>query len=373
MMLFPFPCAMFQNIEGNAPKTGDSPMKHIQVLPIEDGGNPRTQDDIVETAGSFLIRPFSEDGDANYKFRFDVELISSSNEPVPVDFTIEWADAEYAKFRRYMLLSRNDSWQRIPAEISGTTAHAVVQAPPGRSQLGMHPPFNYTRLQTLVQELDLAVFTSRSIGRSLQGREIYAVEAGLPGKRPLVITARVHPYESIGSFMTLGMIEWLGGRSAEAAGIMQNHRIVILPMPNPDGVAAGFCKRTIGGLDINNAATSAEPEGIALAAFFRAMKPMASFDIHGFMHNSDGFGTNDIRRGQAIANHLLTRPDLFNKKLGVHESQDTEGGLSNLGCMAQHEFGSVRFGGSWSWYDRDSAHLRAMGVEILKAYTGQFS
>lgn len=344
----------------------------IHLRPIPDGGNPRSEADIRRTGDAFVIAPFSEDGDANYKFRLDVAVSNTSTEAVPVTFTIEWADSEYAKYRRYVLLSRDDMWERIPATLDDTRAVAHVTIPAGDSHLSMHPQYNYGRLEQLVASIRGSACDPRVIGKSLRGRNIYAIEAGHKDKRPLVIMTRAHPYESIGSFMVNGMIDWLNGGTAEALETLGRHRIVFLPMPNPDGVAEGTCKRTLGGLDINNAATSQEPEGLALAAYVRQIKPLATFDIHGFMHNSDGFATNDIKRGQAIGDRLLSRPDLFNKKLGVHESQDTEGGLSNLGAMAQHEFGSVRFGGSWTWFDRNATHLRAMGVEILRAYASQF-
>ena len=168
------------------------------------------------------------------------------------------------------------------------------------------------------------------------------------------------------------MLQWLGAGLDEAKRLLAAQRFAFVPMPNPDGVTEGLCKRTLGGLDINEAAASAEPEGVALTAYFRSVRPMSTFDIHGYMHQNDGFGTNDIRRGEAIRDTLSVKPEWAEKKLHCHESVETEGGLANLGCMVQHEFGSVRFGGSWSWYDRDAGCLRRMGVEMLSAYAAQF-
>ena len=348
-------------------------MKPVEIITVEDGGNPRSNADIETTDAGFLIRPFTEDGDPNYKFRLDVSLENTSPDPVKLPVTIDWADSEYAKYRRYVLLSRGDEWTRLPAEIDGPMARAVIEAPPGLSRLGMHPFYNYTRLRQFAGALDPRLFDVIVLGPSLHGREIVAVEAGRKDRRPLVVMTRAHPYESIGSFMAEGMISWLARDSSDARALMDHHRFAFIPMPNPDGVAEGACKRTAGGLDINLAAGSADPEGCALRAYHARVRPAATFDIHGFMHNSDGFGTNDIARGREIAARLLQRPDLFNKKLSVQESLDTEGGLENLGMFCQMEFGSVRFGGSWTWYDRDAAHLRAMGVEILKAYAAQFA
>ncbi|MFC1671654.1 M14 family zinc carboxypeptidase, partial [Planctomycetota bacterium] len=188
----------------------------------------------------------------------------------------------------------------------------------------------------------------------------------------LLVMVRVHPYESIGSYMMQGMLQWLNDGGDEAKAFLSSHRFAFLPMPNPDGVAEGNCKRTAGGLDLNEAATSDEPEGVALAAYFRGVNPQATFDIHGFMHQNDGFGTSDITRGEAIRDRLRPLPQWEGKKLNCSESRETEGGAGNLGQMIQTESGSVRFGGSWSWYNRDARCLREMGVELLKAYAAQF-
>ena len=236
----------------------------------------------------------------------------------------------------------------------------------------MHPPYNHARLVRLAGALGADALRVRSIGRSLRGRDILAIEAGPADARPLVLQARAHPYESVGSFLLDGMVRWLDAGSPEARALVMGRRVVLLPMPNPDGVAEGTCKRTLGGLDLNEAAASDEPEGVALTAFYREVRPRSTFDIHGFMHNSDGFGTSDPVRGQAICDALSARTELFDKKFGFRHRREPEGGLANPGALAEHEFGSVRFGGAFTWRDRNAEHLRRMGVELLRAYAAQF-
>jgi len=344
----------------------------IQVSLPEDGGNPREPDAVLDADGGFLITPFSEDGDPNYKFRLDVDLVNESSGPADTAFIIEWEDEEYINFRKYVLLSRGDDWRKLPAAIDDSRTSLTIAVPPGKSHLSLHPLFNIADLGRMIANLDKDVFCVGSAGRSLHGRDIVTVEAGAQDARPLLVMVRVHPYESIGSYMMQGMLSWLNDGGREAAALLASYRFAFVPMPNPDGVAEGNCKRTVGGLDVNGAAASDEPEGIALAAFFRRVCPRATFDIHGFMHQNDGFGTSDITKGEAIRDRLRPLPQWEGKILNCRESMETEGGDGNLGQMVQKEFGSVRFGGSFSWYNRDARCLHEMGVELLKAYVAQF-
>jgi hypothetical protein len=236
----------------------------------------------------------------------------------------------------------------------------------------MHPHYPVSRAETLAQRLDASRFRVEKYGRSLHGRPLLAIHAGLATGRPLVLQVRVHPYESIGSFMMEGMLQWLAGGNDEAARLLARHRFVFVPMPNPDGVAEGLCKRTAGGLDLNCAVESREPEGVALTALYRDLRPLSTFDIHGFMHQNDGFGASDGVRGFAVRDRLMALPEWQGRKLTCHEAAASEAGLANPGDMAQHEFGSVRFGGSWTWYGRDAGTLKRMGVALLNAYAAQF-
>ncbi len=106
---------------------------------------------------------------------------------------------------------------------------------------------------------------------------------------------------------------------------------------------------------------------MALKALVDEVQPIMTVDWHGFMHDRDGYGSNDIVKARAFHDLCMRRPDLFNKPCSVREAATTEGGMGNLGQYSTAKYGSTRLGGSWSWYGRDAAHLRAMGVVMLKA------
>ena len=58
-------------------------------------------------------------------------------------------------------------------------------------------------------------------------------------KKGVVISARVHPGESNGSYMMKGVIEFLVSNSLEAKALRDNFVLKSIPMLNPDGVING--------------------------------------------------------------------------------------------------------------------------------------
>ena len=165
-------------------------MPTVTIELLEDGGNPRNPSDIRETDDGWLIAPFSEDGDPNYKFRLDVDLLNESSDVVETDFTIEWDDEEYSNYRKYVLLSQGDDWQKLPAEIDGTRAKLNVPVPPGRSHFSMHPQFNIADLNQMIEGLDKNVFRIGSAGKSLHDRDIVTIETGAEGVQPLLVICK---------------------------------------------------------------------------------------------------------------------------------------------------------------------------------------
>jgi len=67
----------------------------------------------------------------------------------------------------------------------------------------------------------------------------------------VVISARVHPGEVPASFMMRGVLELLLSDAEEAHALRRSFRFVMLPMLNPDGVAAGNGRANSAGHDLN--------------------------------------------------------------------------------------------------------------------------
>ena len=63
--------------------------------------------------------------------------------------------------------------------------------------------------------------------------------------------ARVHPGETVSSWMMKGVIDFLTSNAEEAVFIRQNYVVKLIPMMNPDGVIMGNYRTSLAGCDLN--------------------------------------------------------------------------------------------------------------------------
>ncbi len=90
--------------------------------------------------------------------------------------------------------------------------------------------------------------------------ELLTITAPEKGNRPVklrkkkmgvVITSRVHPGETVGSWMMKGLLEFLLGGDKEAVMLRERCVFKIVPMLNPDGVIQGNYRTGLAGSDLN--------------------------------------------------------------------------------------------------------------------------
>lgn len=67
----------------------------------------------------------------------------------------------------------------------------------------------------------------------------------------IIITARIHPGESVSSYVCNGIVEFLLSNDSKAKKLRQNFIFKIIPMINPDGVIHGNYRSNISGYDLN--------------------------------------------------------------------------------------------------------------------------
>jgi len=67
-----------------------------------------------------------------------------------------------------------------------------------------------------------------------------------------VISARVHPGETVGSWMMRGVLNFLTDPESEEARLLRERFVFkIIPMLNPDGVINGNYRCSLAGCDLN--------------------------------------------------------------------------------------------------------------------------
>ena len=350
-------------------------MNDIRVIRVPDGGNPRTEYDIVEQGNSVFLRPFSEDDDGNYRFRLNVEVINTSNDMISVPFIVEWGDSEHQEHRNYLLLGKDENWRRFAADINGTQSSAIVDVPPGNSFLCMHPSYSYQHYLNVVDKLSSNRLKPREIGKSRRQRSILAIEAIRTDSRPVAVLARVHPYETIGSYLVNGMLERLNGdatlQGESTSDVIEDANIIFVPMPNPDGVVEGTCKRTLGGLNFEAGfnENTAEPEGVAVRDYLLEVNPSVIIDLHGWMYGHDIILTNDVARGAKFHRTLSAWDGMRNRAVSImYGTYPHFGREKNIGGYLANKLDAVYFDTSWSWEGRTIGDVKELGVYLLRTW-----
>ncbi len=130
-----------------------------------------------------------------------------------------------------------------------------------------------------------AGFTEVEYGRSLEGRPLIGFVGG-GGIDAVVAITRQHPPETTGQEAFRGFVERLVGRSdTKALTFRGRHRIILAPMPNPDGVDGGHWRLNAGGMDLNRDwGGFTQPETRALSGWIReqagSRRVVSMMDFH---------------------------------------------------------------------------------------------
>lgn len=123
--------------------------------------------------------------------------------------------------------------------------------------------------------------TLREIGRSMQGRELFAITYGR-GPVKVLLWSQMHGDESTSTMALADIITWMASPTRDLLHqrLAEALTIVLVPMLNPDG-AERFQRENAAGIDINrDARRLSTPEGRALKALRDSLQPDFGFNLH---------------------------------------------------------------------------------------------
>lgn len=124
-------------------------------------------------------------------------------------------------------------------------------------------PYSYTSLQELLDRYEVEpdrnqYIHRKTLCRSLGGNNCDYLTITNKGtleeirsKRAVIISARVHPGETVGSWMMLGVLDFLTSNDPEADLLRSRFIFKVVPMLNPDGVIMGNYRCSLVGADLN--------------------------------------------------------------------------------------------------------------------------
>lgn len=336
-----------------------------------DGANPQSPSAIQQIdEHRFRIAPFSEDGDANYKFALNVRASNTSAASESLTLEIEWDDLVYMENRCFVHVGQGDRWDFVPTTVAGSVAIAEVTIPPGTTSIGLSPAYGLADHQAFVSSLPTnSGFTRDVIGRSDQGREIEAFRIG-SGSNLVLVVARFHPYETAASFCVEGLMRWLVSSGPLQEQLLQDVQFVIVPMPNPDGVYLGLCKRTApNGTDLSHeGAFRRDATAQTLMALIDDLRPLALLDLHGWMHvKDDGVGfVDEGQRNRFLA--AIEQEPPFEGNVWLWSNATLRPNEGNPRLYAFRRFGTKAIDLSFRWPGRTVAQMREIGAASLRAF-----
>ncbi|XP_075857986.1 cytosolic carboxypeptidase 2 isoform X2 [Microcebus murinus] len=125
-------------------------------------------------------------------------------------------------------------------------------------------PYTYTNLQCYLLSVANNPMQSRfcklrTLCRSLAGNTVYLLTITNPSQTPqeaaakkaVVLSARVHPGESNGSWVMKGFLDFILSNSPDAQLLRDIFVFKVIPMLNPDGVIVGNYRCSLAGRDLN--------------------------------------------------------------------------------------------------------------------------
>ena len=125
-------------------------------------------------------------------------------------------------------------------------------------------PYTYTDLLDDIVAIEMDPLRSPLVSRKTLCKTLAGVNCdyltitsrekkeGATQRKCVIISARVHPGETVGSWMMRGVIKFITDpQNIEAKLLRENFIFKIIPMLNPDGVINGNYRCSLAGCDLN--------------------------------------------------------------------------------------------------------------------------
>ncbi|XP_057185932.1 cytosolic carboxypeptidase 2 isoform X1 [Triplophysa rosa] len=259
-------------------------------------------------------------------------------------------------------------------------------------------PYTYSDLQRYLREVisdpvRAAHCKLRVLCRSLAGNAVYVLTITAPStslaerkaKRAVVVTARVHPGETNGSWMMQGFLEFLLSDVPDACLLRETFVFKVVPMLNPDGVVVGNYRCSLAGRDLNRNYRTLLRDSFPCIWHTRNMvkrllterEVVVYCDFHGHSRKNNVFmyGCTD-RKDTSHCLHERIFPLMMSKnakdmfsfrscKFKMHKSKEGTGRIVmwRLGIRNSYTMEST-FGGS-SLGDRKGTHFSTRDLESM--------
>ncbi|XP_074086748.1 cytosolic carboxypeptidase 2 isoform X3 [Macrotis lagotis] len=262
-------------------------------------------------------------------------------------------------------------------------------------------PYTYSNLQSYLLTVSNDPIQSqfcklRTLCRSLAGNTVYLLTITNPSKtvemaaakKAVILSARVHPGESNGSWMMKGFLDFILGDSPDAHLLRDIFIFKVVPMLNPDGVIVGNYRCSLSGRDLNRHYKTILKESFPCIWYTRNMikrvleerEVLLYCDFHGHSRKNNIFlyGCNSTNRKQWLHERVFplmlskNAPDKFSFRscnFKVHKCKEGTGRVVmwRMGILNSYTMEST-FAGSTLGSKRDThfntEDLKSLGYHV---------
>lgn len=321
--------------------------------------------------------------------RLGFKLVNEGRVPAAADLWIDWqydqappkdrpnfaGVEEFMSYRDFVVVGRpeGEKWRTVMADVTDSVAHVRLDVPPGETEVHWHPPYNYAQGERFVDGLRTHPLVKvEKIGESPERRNLWLLritDASPRTKKNFLVRARVHAYESGGSYAMEGMVRWLLSDDAYAAAALREYVFHVIPMANPDGVHNGLGRLTAPrGTDLCYLSYQADPIGLPMKQVIDRIRPVAAIDLHNWQSKHvDGL----LGLAPAIRERFVRfMPDQWDcgKEWSIRDPQPLaptppEKELFRNYCERNFQAVAVAF--EFPWFGRTTQDMRATGRKAL--------
>ena len=360
----------------------------LEVLTGFDGSCPHTGRGIKkDSKGRFTLFPstrrgkgISEEG-IGAGSRLYTRIQNKGSRARETVLTVDWETAQRTLQHDlgYVRHEEAGEWTMVSGAREGSIVTYRLSLPPGITELGLYPAYNYATCHQYVQRLQSPGVKVETIGTSRQKREMWQIVLSSRNRRAsnFFLQARDHAYETAGSYCVEGIVDFLLSGSELAEYLRSKFSVIVVPMTNPDGVHNGMSRLTWErGADMNRVHTVKDAAHDTLKAAIDRAKPLVHMNVHNWtVKFVDGLLSSEENIAERILAHMPADHAHYKRWevetlldfLRRSRAASVPPAAQSWKDYAKEHFGSIGVNFEFPWFMRDTADMRERGREAFVA------